>query len=332
MARPRTRTTHLPAYCYKDARSGSLYMLVPGPGGKLQRRTYGDDLHRMLADWADAWGAGEAVGQTMGDTLDRLLGHLARKRARGELQASTEQDYQKHIASLRRVWARVRWVDFDAKAVERWQVARAEQSVTQCNRELTVLNMLAKLAGRLGLLKDNPLRCIDRLRERPRERYVTDAEFAAVFAKALPVVRAAMFIASITGLRQGDILRLRRADFTEAGLLVQTRKTGQPLLFAWSDGLRQAYEMGRVLREFSSLHWLVTEKGKAYTGDGFRSLWHNAMKAAKKEHAELARFTFNDLRAKAGTESRDWQLLGHLDQRTFQRVYQRQPRKVAPTK
>lgn len=339
MARPRSQSRHLPAYCYKDKRSGSLYMMVPAAAGKLERRTYGTDLHRMMADWADTWGAGERVGQTMGPLMDTWLGLLARKRAKGDLAESTEKDYQKYVASLRPVWGHVRWSDFDAPAIARWQEARGDQSVTQCNRELTALAQLAKLAGKKGLLKDNPMRFIDRLKERPRDRFVLDSEFAAVFVEALPAVRAAMFIASITGLRQGDILRLRRADFTKEGLLVKTRKTGQPLLFAWTDGLHQAYEMGTTLREFASLNWLVTEKGEKYTSDGFRTLWHKAFKSALKKsrptpdaQPTLERFTFNDLRAKAGTESRDWQILGHLDQKTFQRVYQRLPRKVEPTR
>lgn len=331
MARPRTASRQLPSYCYKDKRNGALYMMVPAAGGKLQRRTYGQDLHRMLADWADTWGAGEKVGQTIGATMDRWLGVIARKRAKGELAESTEADYQKHLASLRPVWGQVRWSDFDAPAIVRWQDARGAQSVTQCNRELTVLTQVSRLAGQQGVLKDNPMRFIDRLRERPRDRFVTDAEFAAVFAQGIPIVRAAMFIAAITGLRQGDILRLRRADFGKDGLLVKTSKTGKALLFGWTDGLRQAYEMGTELRDFASLHWLVTEDGKAYTSSGFRTLWHRAMVKATKDGA-IAGYTFNDLRAKAGTESRDWQLLGHLDQKTFQRVYNRLPRKVEPTR
>lgn len=331
MARPRSQNRHLPAYCYRDKR-GALYMLVPAADGKKQRRTYGDDLHRMLADWADTYGAGERVGNLISDTMDRYLGQLARRRAMGDIAESTEHDYQKHLASLRRVWAAVRWEDFDAPAIARWQEARGAQSAVQCNRELTVLGDVAKLAGRLGLMKENPLRFIQRLKERPRKRFVEDWEFAAVFEHALPVVRAAMFIASITGLRQGDILRLRRADFGDAGLLVPTRKTGQPLLFAWTDGLRQAYELGTSVREFASLHWLVTERGRAYTSSGFRSLWHDAKAAAMLANAQLEAYTFNDLRAKAGSESRDWKILGHLDQRTFERVYNRLPRKVEPTR
>jgi len=307
-------------------------MMVPAAENKLQRRTYGKDVHRMMADWADIYGTSEQVGPLIGATMDKYLGVIARKREKGDLSPTTERDYQKYVSSLRPVWGNVRWSDFDAPGIFRWQEARGEQSVVQCNRELTVMSQLVKLAGKLNLIKDNPLRFIDRLKEKPRDRYVTDDEFAAVFMHANSAVRAAMFIASITGLRQGDILRLRRSDFTkDGGLLVPTRKTNQPLLFDASPGLQQAYEMGLSVRTFASLHWLVTEEGKQYTGDGFRSLWHRAMTNAQKA-SPLKRFTFNDLRAKAGSESRDWQILGHMDQKTFNRVYQRLPRKVAPTR
>jgi len=46
----------------------------------------------------------------------------------------------------------------------------------------------------------------------------------------------------------------------------------------------------------------------------------------------MQRFTFHDLRAKAGTDGDDWQLLGHLDQKTHSRIYDRKPRKVRPAR
>lgn len=131
--------------------------------------------------------------------------------ARGEIAPQTESDYTRIVTRLRPVWGHVRWSDFDAPAISRWQIARTHESPHQCNRELTVLNQVAQLAGRLGLLRDDPMRFIKRAREMPRDRYVTDAEFALVFEVAPPAVRAAMMLSSITGLRQGDILRLRRA-------------------------------------------------------------------------------------------------------------------------
>lgn len=55
---------------------------------------------------------------------------------------------------------------------------------------------------------------------------------------------------------------------------------------------------------------LSTADGRAYTGSGFRTIWQRATaKALQQGLAE--RFTFHDLRAKAGSESRDWKRLGH---------------------
>lgn len=42
------------------------------------------------------------------------------------------------------------------------------------------------------------------------------------------------------------------------------------------------------------------------------------------------RFTFHDLRAKAGSDSDDTRLLGHADLRTLNRHYRRKPETVQP--
>lgn len=61
-------------------------------------------------------------------------------------------------------------------------------------------------------------------------------------------------------------------------------------------------------------------------------MWSRARDKALKEHPDLPSFTFHDLRAKAGTDGDDWQLLGHLDQKTHSRVYDRKPRVVKPAR
>src|SRR5690606_19417135 len=104
------------------------------------------------------------------------------------------------------------------------------------------------------------------------------------------------------------------------------------LVFAWTEGLRRAVLAAVGARAFIPLTLLATERGRPYTGDGFRTLWHRAMGAALEAGDLRERFTFNDLRAKAGSESRDWKLLGHMDVRTFERVYNRLPRQVTPSR
>lgn len=161
----------------------------------------------------------------------------------------------------------------------------------------------------------------------------------AVYHHAVPIVQAAMLVAVVTGLRQGDILRIRRADFGADGLTVRTSKTGKVLVSAWTEGLRRALLAAVGARTFVPLVLLATERGAADTSDGFRTLWHRAMTKARDASRPtpsapltLARFTFNDLRAKAGSESLDWKLLGHLDQHTFERVYNHLPRRVTPSR
>ena len=70
---------------------------------------------------------------------------------------------------------------------------------------------------RWGIVESNPCKVVKSFTEKPRDRYVEDWEYQAVIALASPVLRAAMEIAAITGMRQGDILKLRHADLTDTG-------------------------------------------------------------------------------------------------------------------
>jgi integrase len=332
MPRPRTKQTGLPSYCYRD-RNGRLYMLHPAgvdAAGKLKlRRASYRDLDALLAAWRATWGEASREGvASMGDLLDAYLADLLKRAERGEVAAGTVADYTRCAMALRPVWERVRVEDVDVPMLYRWRDARGELSKTRANRERTVLQEAFKLAIRRGLTKENPAALLQPFKEKPRTRYVTDAEFTTVYNVAPAIVQAAMLLAAVTGLRQGDILRLRRSDFAEDGLSVRTGKTGKTLHFGWSEGLRRAVLVAVGARDFIPLNLLAQSDGTPYSSDGFRTAWHRAMvKAALPET-----FTFHDLRAKAGSESRDWRLLGHMDQRTFERVYNRLPRKVTPTR
>lgn len=340
MARPRSKHTGLPSYCYRDKR-GKLYMLHPAgvdANGKqrMQRRTY-KDLDALLSAWRTTWGEAATSGATkVGDLLDGYLTALAGRVKDGDIAQSTVDDYQRRILNLRKVWADVRIEDVDVPMLYRWRDARGRDGKTQANRERSCLYEAFKLAVNAGTLPDNPVRFLDPFKEKARTRYVTDAEFNLVYQQATPIVRAAMVLAAVTGLRQGDLLRIRRADFGEEGLTVSTSKTGAGLLIKWSEGLRRAVVEAVGTRDFIPLVLLSTEDGRAYTGSGFRTLWHRAreraIEQAAKKNLELKPFTFNDLRAKAGSDGRDWQLLGHMDRRTFERIYNRLPRRVAASR
>lgn len=338
MGRPRKQRNGLPSYCYKDPKNGAYYMMVPAPAGKLTRRTYGADLHRMLDDWGRNWGASQRHGDTIAAALDAYVGQLAQRRHRGEIEASTEQDYRKHILQMRKVFGHVRLADVDVPMLVRWRDVRGDVSPTQFNHERTVLLEAFKVAVERGMATSNPVLALKPMQLKPRTAYVStdDANIVLRYCAKNRAVAAALMLSVSAGLRQGDILRLRKSDFTDAGLTFLPNKgksrTRKALQIPWSPGLRLACEL--AARKVSSIdgYWLTRRDGQPYSSSGFRAMWNRILAKARAENPELPRFTFHDLRAKAGTDAPDWQLLGHLDQRTHSRIYDRKPRVVQPAR
>lgn len=312
-------------------------MYVPDKERKtgLRRQGFGNDLDRMLDTWARCWGATEARGDTVGAMLDAFLGAIATRRHDGDISETTEKDYRKRVASLRPVFGHVRLADVDVPMLASWRDVRGSKRTT-FNRERTVLSEAFKVGIEKGMCRQNPVVHLKPKMETPRDRLPTDAEVNAVLVHCSRWLAGVVILAAATGLREGDILRLRKADFGPEGLTVLPRKTRRknprPTRWAWSEGLRLACTL--VAREsvVSSLYWLSKPDGQPYAEDGFRTAWNRAIRAAVKASPGLNRFRFNDLRAKAGSESTDWRILGHLDQKTFERVYNRAPREVVPSR
>lgn len=335
--RPRKQRNGLPAYCYRDPKTGAYWMYVPDQSRKtgLRREGYAQDMHRMLDDWARCWGATEARGDTVGAAFDVFLGELAQRRHAAEISKTTEEDYRKRVASLRRAFGSVRLLDVDVPMLARWRDVRGNKRTT-FNRERTVLLETFKVAIERGMCRENPVVHLKRKQETPRDRLPTDAEVNAVLAHCPRWLAGVVILAAASGLREGDILRLRKADFGPEGLTVlpnkTRRKNPRPTRWAWSEGLKMACEL--VAREsvVSSLYWLSKADGQPYSEDGFRTAWNRAIRAALAKNPGLERFRFNDLRAKAGSEATDWRILGHLDRKTFERIYNRAPREVVPSR
>ena len=206
----------------------------------------------------------------------------------------------------------------------------ARDAPVRANREKALLSHVFSYAIRWGVVADNPCRNVKRNTERPRKRYVTDAEFDAVYDMASPMIQCAMMISLLTGLRQGDILKLQIQSLTDEGIEVRTSKTGKAMLFEWTDELRDVVERAKKLRgRRQTMYLLFGSRGHRYTSSGFQTAWYRLMDTAVEEGAVKERFTFHDIRAKAGSDSEDDRLLGN-DKRTLERHYKRKPVAVTP--
>ena len=217
---------------------------------------------------------------------------------------------------------------------------RAKKAPGGVLKEVGLLSHVLTKCIEWGLIESNPCFQVSRksyLRG-PRNRYVTDDEYAAVYRLANVRVQILMDLAVLTGLRRSDLLRLTRANLTDDGILVTPGKTegttNKTLLILWSDELRSVVDRAKKLKPQVRQPLVCTRQGKAYTGDGLNSMWQRLIKKAHADDAISSRFQFRDLRAKSATDddvlADASDRLGHSSQALTKRVYIRKPTRVRP--
>lgn len=192
----------------------------------------------------------------------------------------------------------------------------------QANREKALLSHVFTKAMEWGVMRHNPCRGVKRLPERARDRYVEDAELSAFMSVAPVLIRAYCLFKYATGLRQADILSLRRDQVKEDGIHLTISKTRSRRVIEWNADLELAVREAKAIpRPVKSLHLFCNRKGQPYTGSGFRAIWQRAMKKALDTGALADRFTDHDIRAKAATDADSagqnaQQLLAHASRHT----------------
>ena len=106
-----------------------------------------------------------------------------------------------------------------------------------------------------ALIESNPCATIDRLPEPQRDRYISDAEYAAIYAGAEHKsvagpkrLRILMELCYRTGQRIDDVLHVQDRDIDEEGVYVQQGKTGSKVLILWTPELHAAVERAAARR------------------------------------------------------------------------------------
>jgi integrase len=246
----------------------------------------------------------------------------------------TQIDNLSEIKNLKQAFGKMRPEHIKPKHVYAYMDARGAKAKTRANREKSLLSSIFSYLIRWGVVEDNPCKNVKGFQEKARNRYVEDWEYEAVLSLASPVLRAAMEIAATTGMRQGDILKLKYNDLTENGVPVTQNKTGKKQIFEWTPALKEAIQSANQHpRHADSLIYIIAnERGQQYTSEGFKCNWQRLMNKALETGVINERFTFHDLRAKAGSDAEDnaQKLLGHASATTTKRVYERKPSMVKP--
>ena len=101
------------------------------------------------------------------------------------------------------------------------------------NRRLAILKCVFGVAVAKGYIRDNPVKGVKKAKEPPwRRKFVfSEEELQALVNAASPHMRPILAIAAGTGLRKGDILRLRwdQVDFRANVITLYQQKTEEPI-------------------------------------------------------------------------------------------------------
>jgi integrase len=241
----------------------------------------------------------------------------------------TQSDYHDAIRRLRAVFGAMQPQEIAPRDIYRY--LRERHAKTKANREIAVMSNVMQQAIEIGLVDANPCRQVRRNPESPRTRDVTDAEVADFLPHCPNWLRRYTDLKCLTGLRQGDMLRLGLFSARDDGLFVLTGKRGKRLLFQWTPALRLAWDACVALRRKPSEARLFV-----ITQSGFKSAWSRAMRAWIPDDTRKAeRFAENDLRAKVASQAIDLgmdatSMLGHSSDAVTRRHYVRGTRKVSP--
>ena len=322
MGRRRSHDKHLPRGVTLEW--GTYYFR----GTDRKRLNLGRDFADAMRQYGELFR--ETPLTTFGAVLDRYMREITPKKA-----PRTQIDERGYIATLRGVFG-----DMPPRSVTPVMVAQlrdklaAKSGDVQANHHLKTLKHVFKVATEWGAVPSNPAREISKLKTKPRERYVTDDELAAVYAKARPMIQVAIDLAVLTGLRRGDLLALTKDQLKDDGVHVRTSKTGRGLIIEYTPELSAVLERAKLMKPHFRQPLIATRAGKAFTGTGFATLWRRAMVAAFPKGREADRFTFNDLRSKSASDTVELAeasaRLGHTTMAVTKRHYIRKPAKVKP--
>ena len=171
------------------------------------------------------------------------------------------------------------------------------------NNEIGYLSAIFNYAREQGWTsKENPCRNVKKHSKKPREVYIEDYLYQAVYQAAGQQMRDLMDIAYITGQRPVDIVGIHSSHIHEGILHISQQKTGAKLRFEISGQLKEIIDRIRPDNGYLFLNSHGKPLSRAALSRQFLALRKTVIQQRPELAEELADFQFRDLRAKAATD------------------------------
>lgn len=321
----------------------------------------GDSLPEAYKSWAARLAASEhrpEVG-TVGQLLDRYALEVIPTKALRSQESNRNQ-----LKMLRAVFGNTPlteivpktvyiYVDRRSKKKKDPETGKVTGGKIAAHREVELLSHAFTKAVQWGYIERHPFKGeIELEGEDSRDRYIEDDEVIEMLSLqprrksgSVLMIQAYIRLKLLTGLAQGDLLRLTMDQLQDDGIHVIRHKTkkkvGRRTIYRWTPELKRAVELAKEARpKKDSAFLFCTREGKGYIDPekgsqaGWKSMWQRFMERVLDETAIKEKFTEHDLRAKVGSDAHSLDharsLLQHADSRTTQRVYRRKAEIVEP--
>jgi integrase len=319
MGRTRVEPSDLPKRVYQ--KHGAVYYV-----------DFENKWHRLGGEWDSraekahaALAAGKPIGGSVAELLDRYL-----TAKREKFSPRHNADRQQDGAMLKRFFGKMQATAVQRKHVATYLQIREDNdgnaAPIRANREISLLSAAYNYATEL---EHNPCLNVPRNAENVRERYVEHWERTKFGKTCCPKwLRAFLLLKYLTGLRQGDMLKLDTTCETAKGLAVEIGKSQRRKVmeFQWTWALRSVVQHIHMLKSSADTRYFPL------SASGFKSAWRRAM--AQWKAAGNAPFWEHDIRAKTASDSRTLaeasERLGHDRTSTTKRHYRRGVQRVAP--
>ena len=304
LAMGRRRQTRLDLPPHMQIKHGAYYYVSRTVPRKWTRLS--TDLAKARVLWAEIESSGSDDSPTMADLIYRWLASSAASK----LAANTVKNYEVAAKKLREFLNGARIADITPTVIYAW--LDNHDSPGNANIGRALLSNVFKASIRQGLCTSNPCKDVAALKLSKRTRYITDAEYMAIWEQADPVLRVAMDLSYLTSARISDVAKITLKDVSGDTLPVLIKKTGKPQDIEITPVLRKTIDSAKALpRSVRGMTLICNRRGQAYNLRTFDKMWSEACLLAKVTGA-----VFHDIRAKSATDAKalglDYQkMLGH---------------------
>lgn len=305
--RPRKKDRDLPAKVYR--KHGAFYYV-----DKNKWERIGSTIEEAMEAYTRKIKAA-STGAGMPKLIDDVMKQLGTK-----LKPNTLEQYEAAARRLKEILA-----EFEPHQVQSKHVAAIKNSMAttpnMANRVISFLRTVCTYAVEWQLMDNNPCVGIRRFEEKKRDRYLTDAELAAILAVSTENMRVIYLMAYLTAQRINDVLSIKLADISDQGIAFKQQKTDKRLIVAMTPDVKDVIARAKALPRSARGLTLFTTKRTC------KPVIYETVKQQFKKAAERAGVkdaTLHDLRAKSITDAKKQghdpqKLAGHSDPRMTER-------------